>query len=392
MTSSPALRGLPPTMIAASVPATAEFEDAGLYRPDEADAAERLNLLRVVAARGGSLEAMSAAVGDGELERLAGELLFAPSAGRHTVGELASMVGVSVDDLRSLWRTCGLGEVGRTERSFSDGDAALARVFFEATGLFGAEAASQLLRVIAASMARIADAAITTFVTTAGPASLADDVALIETTALAASLQDRLTGAMDTLLRHHLVRLARPNVSGTAAMFEVTTSAVGFVDLVGFTGLVQRIPLEEVGRLLAAFEATAIDVLARPGGRVIKFVGDAVMFRTGTLADACLAAKDVVDRLADGLPLAARAGVARGKVLVRDGDCFGPVVNLAARAVHVAEPSTVVAAALDGFDDLPEELAVTPLPPVQLAGFDQQVALRLVRHQGTLGESDRSTP
>jgi len=368
-------------MITASVPATAEFEAAGLYRPGAADATERLNLLRLVAARGASLDAISAAAADGALERLAAEMLFEPPSARHTIGELASMVGVGVEDLRSLRRACGLGDIDEAERCLSDGDAELARAFSEATELFGAGAATQLVRVIAASVARIADAAITTFVTTAGPASLADDVTLVETTARAASLRDRLAGAMDTLLGHHLVRLARPNVSGTRAAFEVTPGAVGFIDLVGFTALVQRIPLDRVGRLLADFEAIAIDVLARRGGRVIKFVGDAVMFRAGTVADACLAAHDLVDRLADGFPLTARAGIATGNLLVRDGDCFGPVVNLAARAVHVAQPSTVVAATPDGFDDLPDALAATPLPPVRLAGFDHAVTLRLVRRQ-----------
>lgn len=364
----------------ASLPATATFEEAGLYRPDACDATERLNLLRLVAARGGSLEEMSAAAGDRELKRLAAELFFVRSPARHTIAELASTVGVSVDELSSLRRACGLEDVADAERCFFDGDAELATTFFEASELFGAEATAQLLRVITASMSRIADAAITTFVTTAGAASLTDDLALIETTTLAASLQDRLAGAMDTLLRHQLVRLARPNVTGTPAAFEVTRGAVGFVDLVGFTSLVQRIPLDEVGSLLTAFEATAIDVVAQRGGRVIKFVGDAVMLRTSTLAEACLAALDVIDRL-DAFPLTARAGIAIGNVLVRDGDCFGPVVNLAARAARVAQPSTVVAATLEEFDDPADELAAAPLPPVQLPGFDQEVALRLMRRQ-----------
>jgi adenylate cyclase len=48
-----------------------------------------------------------------------------------------------------------------------------------------------------------------------------------------------------------------------------------------------------------------------------------------------------------------RAGIASGDVLARDGDYSGAVVNLAARAVNVARPSTVLVdaethAALDG--------------------------------------------
>ena len=43
------------------------------------------------------------------------------------------------------------------------------------------------------------------------------------------------------------------------------------------------------------------------------------------------------------------------RLLVRDGDWFGAVVNLAARAAHVAQPSTVLAATPEGgkvFDHL----------------------------------------
>jgi adenylate cyclase len=40
-----------------------------------------------------------------------------------------------------------------------------------------------------------------------------------------------------------------------------------------------------------------------------------------------------------------RAGIAHGEVLTRDGDYFGPVVNLAARVVKAAEPGTVSAPA-----------------------------------------------
>jgi class 3 adenylate cyclase len=38
-----------------------------------------------------------------------------------------------------------------------------------------------------------------------------------------------------------------------------------------------------------------------------------------------------------------RAGLMAGHLLVRDGDCFGPIVNLAARAARAAAPGSVLA-------------------------------------------------
>ena len=67
-----------------------------------------------------------------------------------------------------------------------------------------------------------------------------------------------------------------------------------------------------------------------------------------------------------------RVGLAAGEVMLRDGDVFGPVVNLAARAVKVAAPGQVV---------VPPALAATaglacePLGAHELKGFDDEVSL-----------------
>jgi adenylate cyclase len=364
------------------VPAVAEFERAGLYDRDAPGAVERLNLLRVVAARGGSLAEMEAAPGDDELERLAAELFFLPSSGRQTLAELAAAVGIGVEDVEWMLRVCGLPVPAAAERSFSTADAEVVRAFREAVDLFGQEPAVELLRVAGSAMEHVADAAISTFVTTAGAASLADDGVLVETTARVATLQSRLPKVLASLLRHQLVRLARPNRTGTPTDFEVAGAAVAFVDLVGFTSLAQRVDLDEVGHLLSRFEALAKECVMACGGRVVKFVGDAVMFRAATLADACASALDLVGYVADRLGLDARGGVAAGDVLVRAGDCFGPVVNLAARAACVAEASMVLASVADG-DGLPDGIVATPRPPMQLAGIDIPVALHQVQRRRT---------
>jgi adenylate cyclase len=67
-----------------------------------------------------------------------------------------------------------------------------------------------------------------------------------------------------------------------------------------------------------------------------------------------------------------RAGVAAGDVLLRDGDVFGPVVNLAARAVQVAAAGEVVApAALAAAAGISTEA----VGKRQLKGFDDHVDL-----------------
>jgi adenylate cyclase len=77
--------------------------------------------------------------------------------------------------------------------------------------------------------------------------------------------------------------------------------------------------------------------------RVVKTIGDAVMFVASSPLDACRVALDIVDDV-DHHPVLTRArgAVAFGDLLGRDGDFFGPIVNLAARATKVAEPGQVI--------------------------------------------------
>lgn len=65
---------------------------------------------------------------------------------------------------------------------------------------------------------------------------------------------------------------------------------------------------------------------------------------------------------------AARGGVAAGDVLEQDGDCYGPVVNRAARFVAAAPDGSVM---VDGAvaTALAPGLAATARPPVEHRGL-----------------------
>ena len=111
----------------------------------------------------------------------------------------------------------------------------------------------------------------------------------------------------------------------------------------------------------------------------MKLIGDEVLYTASDEACACAIALDLAGTFAEHPVVpTVRAGVAAGEVLLREGDVFGPVVNLAARAVkaapagEVVAPATVAAAA---------GIRAEPLGQHQLKGFDDEVELcRLVRH------------
>ena len=125
--------------------------------------------------------------------------------------------------------------------------------------------------------------------------------------------------------------------------------------------------------MLTEFEHVASDTVTLAGGRVVKLIGDEVLYTARDEASACTIALSLAATFADHAVVPqVRAGVANGDVLLRDGDVFGPVVNLAARAVKIAAAGEVVA---------PVALAAAagirgqPLGERELKGFGDHVEL-----------------
>src|SRR5205814_3348445 len=143
-------------------------------------------------------------------------------------------------------------------------------------------------------------------------------------------------------LRRHLVSgLYRRSALHEQAMRHDTASmAVGFADLAGFSTFSQEMSGTDLASLLVRFERTAYDLVAELDGRVVKTLGDGVLFTSGSPS----AAADIALRLAglgDELP-PVHVGAGWGPVFIRQGDCFGPTVNLVSRLVGCAAGREVV--------------------------------------------------
>ena len=87
----------------------------------------------------------------------------------------------------------------------------------------------------------------------------------------------------------------------------------------------------------------SFDAVTAHGGRVVKMIGDEVMFTV----DSPRAAAEISLSLAEGTRGAddlteLRVGMAYGPLLEREGDLYGPVVNLASRMTAVAFPGTIL--------------------------------------------------
>nr|MDP8904862.1 AAA family ATPase [Chloroflexota bacterium] len=128
-----------------------------------------------------------------------------------------------------------------------------------------------------------------------------------------------------------------------------------FADLVGFTPFAEERDAEDVRETLERYSGLASEVVARYGGTVEKFIGDAVMAVWGTPSAheddaerAVRAALELVDAVrALGPAILARAGVLTGEAAVNvaatnQGLLAGDLVNTAARLQSVAPPGAVL--------------------------------------------------
>ena len=145
----------------------------------------------------------------------------------------------------------------------------------------------------------------------------------------------------------HRHQLTRPNlfsnvVNDPAASVEC---GVGFADLSGFTALTHVLSPAELSTLLNGFSEAVTDVVRADDGRLVKFIGDAVMWVSSTPERLVQTAADLVeDPRTQAAGLQVRAGLSYGEVLAIGGDYFGDAVNLAARLVAAASPGQILAA------------------------------------------------
>jgi class 3 adenylate cyclase len=100
--------------------------------------------------------------------------------------------------------------------------------------------------------------------------------------------------------------------------------------------------LDDLGALLTRFESLAFDVVAETPGRVVKLIGDEVMFVCPDGPTGARAALEILEGCAGQDLPPARAGLAEGELLRQAGDYFGPPVNRASRITQAAAPDTVV--------------------------------------------------
>ena len=368
-------------------PDDAEFEDqddliaAGLYDPAAADAADRLALLTYLTDEiGASIPELVQANEEGGLMSFAAIRSLRPDGERWTLAEIAARVEMDPEFAAAIWRAAGFADPRPFERRFAPSDVTVFELVRDLSAFVGRDHSLQLVRTTGEAIARIAEAEIALLRSNLeAPLAARGQFEEIARTYTAAANQlfPRVTDVIDVFHRRQLEVIGRrySDVSAPTSSTNVVELAVGFADIAGYTGLSHQLDPSELAAMLARFEATTGDVIAAAGAHVAKRIGDAVMFVTNAPGVACALALELIEACARERLPKLRIGLSVGQVIVRQGDFYGPTVNLAARLVTSAEPGTALAdAQLHGrLSRVRAGYGFAAAGRVQFAGFDEPV-------------------
>jgi adenylate cyclase len=299
--------------------------------------------------------------------------------------DVSAETGVTMDEIRRLWRALGFPEHGvETAFTQSDADAVSTLQRVVSSGLIDFDLAVNLTRAVGQTVARLADWEVT---------ALAQRVEELESSDQATG--SRLGSAMriveefnppfEKLIlyawrRHLAAAVARLEALGADDEDMHTTQlSVGFADIVSFTALSNQLTEAKIGDLVELFESRCADVVAAQRGRVIKSLGDAVLFVNDDPIRAYDTAEGIINVVGrDSRMPDVRVGLASGSVVMRLGDVFGPPVNMAARLTAVARRNRIIidaaTAALLPADQF--ETRRLPARPVRGFGIVEPVAVR----------------
>ncbi|MEU4061398.1 adenylate/guanylate cyclase domain-containing protein [Streptomyces wedmorensis] len=282
---------------------------------------------------------------------------------RYTPFQAARTAGVSMELASRFWRAMGFADIGQAKALTEADVLALRRLagLVEA-GLLSEPMAVQVARSTGQTTARLAEWQIDSFLEGLTEPPEPGMTRTEVTYPLVELLLPELEEFLIYVWRRQLAA-ATGRVLVQAADDEEMVDrrlAVGFADLVGFTRLTRRLEEEELGELVEAFETTCADLVAAHGGRLIKTLGDEVLYAADDAGTAAEIALRLIETLShDETMPALRVGIAFGTVTTRMGDVFGTTVNLASRLTSIAPKDAVL---VDGA--LAEELSRTGEAPV----------------------------
>ena len=261
----------------------------------------------------------------------------------YTLKEAAQRAGIAPADMARLWRALGFAAVAGDRRELTDADVEAFReiALLLTDQLIDLDLAVTMARPMGHLLSRLGAAQVTALVGLSDRPAAGNGPAAPDAGVAADRLIHMLERVAVYALRRHLAVAASAELPLGGAG-EARKQAVGFIDITSYTALSERLGTAELTELLEAFEACVFDRVAS-GGRVVKTLGDEVLFVAEGVAAAAEIALSIVEasEVEPDLPRV-HSGLTYGPLLERAGDVFGPTVNVASRATSLARAGTVI--------------------------------------------------
>ncbi|GAB3274280.1 adenylate/guanylate cyclase domain-containing protein [Sinomonas notoginsengisoli] len=312
--------------------------------------------------------------------------------------EVAAGVGLSLYSARKLWRALGMPNYTDDDLAFTQADLRHLKVVpaLVREGVITEDAALSVTRAIGQMTDRMVvwqvEALVEDMVSTQGMTDAEARLALLDRIPeLIEPLEEMLVYSWRRQLTAGVQRLVLRVQAGLESSAEgrdgseddaplPLARAVGFADLVSYTSLSRRMNEKTLAQLVQRFENRSSEIITMGGGRLVKTIGDEVLYIAETPAAGAQISLALSKEFEDDEILPeCRVAMVWGRVLSRLGDIYGPTVNLAARLTSIADPGQVLvdditAKALSGDD----RFVLEPQEPEMVRGFGEihPVALR----------------
>ncbi|MCL1869792.1 MAG: adenylate/guanylate cyclase domain-containing protein [Promicromonosporaceae bacterium] len=279
------------------------------------------------------------------------EILGGPR--QYTLADLVEGTGLDRELVENYWRWLGLPVQHPTEQWFTESDMDSLREFarLAESEHLDEQALRTLVRSMGHTTERLSFWQTEAFVEHAAREHGLDDISARLT------VLDNIPHLAD-VLAHQLEHAWRRQLAAVTGRYAIEFAgargeerdehklplrrAVGFVDIVAFTKRTAGLGSDELAEFVQLFENRARDIVSEAGGRVVKTVGDAVLFIADDVQTGAEIALGLASPHPDGPEIPVRVGFVWGRVLARFGDVFGPSVNLASRLTEASQPGEVL--------------------------------------------------
>jgi adenylate cyclase len=259
-----------------------------------------------------------------------------------TSPEVAEAAGVSLEVSQRRWRSLGFTAMATDLPVFTEADVEALRITesLRQGGLIDDADEAALVRAIGRTFARLAEWQISLMARKVMESDEVDPALLFEAME---EILPQVEAVQTYTWRRHLLNAASRYLIAPEHAEESVPLAVGFADIVGYTRQSRSLRTHELTALVDDFEAASLSIITELNGRIIKTIGDEVMYAADDPADAVEIALQLVERHEqdESFP-ELRVGVAWGSVAAHWGDLFGPSVNVAARLTSLARPGKVL--------------------------------------------------